>query len=100
MSGKKRKGVAGRRQRAFAQGSLAGCPPATGEVSPINWPRLGKLALVGIGTFAAIWIGGVVLALSWAPTSSPSRLVAYLGSMFAVTGGVLAVVIWAAKNKV
>ena len=64
----------------------------------MNWHRLGKLAFVGIGTFAAIWIGGVVLALLWAPTSSSSRLVAYLGSMFAVTGGVIAVVVWAARG--
>lgn len=60
--------------------------------------RLGQLALVGIGTFAAIWIGGVVLALLWAPTSSPSRLVAYLGSMFAVTGAVVAVAVWASRT--
>ena len=65
----------------------------------MSWHRLGKLALVGVGTFAAIWLGGVLLALLWAPTSSPARLVAYFGSMFAVTGAVLAVVIWAAKDK-
>ena len=65
----------------------------------MNWHRLGKLAIIGVGTFAAIWIGGVLLALLWAPTSSPPRLVAFIGSMFAVTGGVLAVVIWAAKDK-
>ena len=74
-------------------------PPVSEKVTRINCHRLGQLALVGIGTFAAIWLGGVVLALLWAPTSSPSRLVAYLGSMFAVTGAVLAVVIWAAKGK-
>ncbi len=64
----------------------------------MNWHRLGRLALVGIGTFAAIWIGGVLLALLWAPTSSPSRLVAFVGSMFAVTGAVIAVVVWAARG--
>ena len=74
-------------------------PPVSEKVSQINWPRLGKLALVGVGTFAAIWIGGVLLALLWAPTSSPPHLVAFIGSMFAVTGAVLAVVIWAAKGK-
>ena len=73
--------------------------PVSEKASRINWHRLGKLALVGIGTFAAIWVSGVVLALLWAPTCSPARLVAYLGSMFAVTGAVLAVVIWAAKGK-
>ena len=60
--------------------------------------HLGKLALVGIGTFAAIWIGGVLLALLWALTSCPSRMVAFLATMFAVTGAVLAVVIWTARG--
>ena len=68
-------------------------------MSNMNWHRLGKLSFVGIGTFAAIWIGGVLLALAWAPTSSPSRLVAFQSTMLAVTAGVLAVVIWAAKDK-
>ena len=65
----------------------------------MNWHRLGKLSFVGIGTFAAIWIGGVLLALAWAPTSSPSQLVSYIATMFAVAGAVLAVGIWAAKAK-
>ena len=65
----------------------------------MNWHRLGRLALVGIGTFAAIWIGGVLLSLLWAPTSSSSRLVAFQSTMLAVTAGVLAVVIWAAKGN-
>ena len=65
----------------------------------MNWHRLGKLALVGIATFAAIWIGGVLLGLAWAPTSSPSRLVGFIATMFAVTGALLAVVVWAAKDK-
>ncbi len=34
-----------------------------------------------------------------APTSSPSRMVAFLATMFAVTGAVVAVVVWAAKGK-
>ena len=69
------------------------------KVTRINWHRLGQLALVGMGTFAAIWAGSVVLALVWAPTSSPSRLVAFQSTMLAVTGAVLAVVIWAAGNR-
>ena len=47
-------------------------PSVSDDVTHINWHRLSKLALVGIGTFTAIWAGGVVLALLWAPTSSPS----------------------------
>lgn len=43
--------------------SLRCCPSVSDEVTEINWHRLGKLALVGIATFAAIWIGGVLLAL-------------------------------------
>jgi len=65
----------------------------------MSWYRLGELVLVAVLTFAAIWIGGVLLALLWAPTSSPARLVSYIATMFAVTGAVLAVVVWAAKDK-
>ena len=68
-------------------------------MSNMNWHRISKLALVGIGTFVAIWLGGVLLALVWAPTSSPSRLVAFQSTMLAVTGAVLAVAIWAASNR-
>ena len=65
----------------------------------MNWHRLGKLALVPVLTFAAIWAGGVVLAWLWPPTASPARLVAYLGTMFAVTGATLAVVAWVVGNR-
>lgn len=64
----------------------------------VNWPRLGKLALVGVGTFAAIMLGALVLIRLIAPTISLVRMVAFNGVMFAVTGAVLAVVIWAAKD--
>ncbi len=64
----------------------------------MNWHRLGKLTLVGVATFAAIWVAGAVLGLLWTPTVSPTRLVAFLVSMFAVTGGMLAVVVWAAGS--
>ncbi len=64
----------------------------------MNSRRLGKLAPVGIGTFAAIWAGGVLLALAWVPTSSPSRMVAFQSTMLAVTGAVLALVLWPCKS--
>lgn len=63
-----------------------------------NWPRLGKLALVGVGTFAAIRLGALVLIRLIAPTISLVRMVAFNGVMLAVTGAVLAVVIWAAED--
>ena len=59
----------------------------------MSWRHPGKLVLVGIGTFATIWLGGDLLALAWAPTPSPSRLVAFNGVMFAVTAVVPTVVI-------
>ena len=64
----------------------------------INWHRLGKLALVGIGTFAAIALGGFVLIRLMAPTISLAGMVAFNTLMFAVTGAVLAVVIWAKRE--
>ena len=83
----------------LTHGHRSAAPPVSEKVIEINWHRLGKLALVAISTFAAIWIGGVLLGLLWGPISSPSRLVAFIGSIFAVTGAVLAVVVWAAKHK-
>ena len=65
----------------------------------MNWKRLLNLLMVAVAPFAIIWGGRLLLALLWAPTSSPSRMVAFLAIMFAVTGAVLAVVVWAAKDK-
>ena len=64
----------------------------------MKWDRVSELLVVGLGTFAVIWVGGVLLALLW-PTSSLSRLASFNAMMFAITGGVLAVVIWAAGNR-
>ena len=76
----------------------AAYPPVREQVNCMNWHRLGKLALVGIGTFAAIVLGAFVLIRLMAPTVSLARMVAFNAVMFAVTGAVLAVVIWAAKD--
>ena len=62
-------------------------------MAEINWHRLGKLVLVGIATFAAIAVAAVVLGF----ISLPWWLL-YNGVMFAVTGAVLAVVVWAARE--
>jgi len=60
----------------------------------VNWQWLSKLALVGIATFAAITLAALVLLRLMAPTISLVRMIAFNGVMFAVTGAVLAVVIW------
>ena len=70
----KQAGGSGVSAQVGPRSDLAGFPPVTEKVIMINWHRVGKLALVGIGTFAAIWLGGGLLALLWAPTSSPARL--------------------------
>ena len=52
------------------------------------------LAFLGTGA------GAVVLTLAWAPTVSPARLVAFLGSMFAVTAGIVtAAVLWGGEGR-
>jgi len=65
----------------------------------MNWHRLGKLTLVGIATFAAIVLGAFVLIRLMAPTISLARMVAFNAVMFAVTGAVVAVVVWVASNR-
>lgn len=73
-----------------------------GSPSPIycqmSWHRLGILALVGIGTFAVIALAALLFISLIAPTVTPARMVAFLSAMFAVTGGVIAVIIWAARD--
>ena len=57
------------------------------------------LALPALLAFLGIGAGAVVLILAWAPTLSPARQVAFLGSLFALSGAVVvAVVVWAAGN--
>ena len=65
----------------------------------MNWQRLGKLTLVGVLTFAVIWTAAAWLAVLTAPHSTLGDVVIWAGSMFAVTGAVLAVVIWVAKDR-
>ncbi len=67
-----------------------------GTHTNMNFHRLTKLACVGIGTFAVI--GAFVLIRLMAPTITPARIVAFNAVMFAVTGGVIAVVVWAARG--
>jgi len=61
----------------------------------MNWHRLGKLALVGIGTFAVIALATWIFIRLLVPVT-PARMVAFNGVMFAVTGATIAVVVWAA----
>lgn len=50
--------------------------------------------------FMGIAAGAIVLILVWAPTTSPARLVALLGTMFAFTGAVVvAATVWAAGRR-
>lgn len=52
------------------------------------------VALLGISA------GAVVLILLWSPTTSPARMVAFLGAMFALSGAVVvAVIVWAAGRR-
>jgi hypothetical protein len=49
--------------------------------------------------FLGIGAGGAVLILAWAPTVSSYRLVAFLASMFPLTGAVVvAVLLWAIQR--
>jgi len=64
----------------------------------VNWRRLGKLMLVGIGTFAVIALAALLFISLIAPTVPPSRTVAFNAVMFAVTGAIIAVVVWAARG--
>jgi hypothetical protein len=49
--------------------------------------RAGLLAFVGIA------LGGFVLIVLWAPTGSPYRMLAFVASMFALSGGIVAAVV-------
>ncbi len=62
--------------------------------------RLVRLALPALLAFLGIGAGAILLALAWAPTLTPARQVAFLGSMFALSGAVVVVVIlWAADRS-
>ena len=63
----------------------------------MNWHRLGKLALIGVGTFAVIG-GAAGLFIGLLSPVTPARMVAFNGVMFAVTGAVVAVVVWASRT--
>jgi len=52
--------------------------------------RLLYLLAVVVGTFAVIPAAAILLAWLYALTSSPASFVAYVGTMFAVTGSTLA----------
>ena len=49
--------------------------------------RAGLLAFVGIA------LGGFVLIAVWSPTVSPYRMAAFVASMFALSGGIVAAVV-------
>jgi len=55
--------------------------------------RLLHLLAVVVDSFAVIAAAGILLAWLYAPTSSPASFVAYLGTMFAVTGATVAGVV-------
>ena len=82
----------------MSHGPRLAVPPLGKQENTINWQRLGKLALVGIATFAAIIIADLVLIQLMVPTISLARMVAFTAMMFAA-GAVVAAVIWAAKGK-
>jgi hypothetical protein len=46
----------------------------------------------GLLAFGGIALGGFVLIALWAPTASPYRMAAFIASMFALAGGVVAAV--------
>ena len=65
----------------------------------MNWHRLGKLALVGISTFAVIAFAAFIYIRLFGPFVTIHRLVAFIGTIFAVSGAVVAVVVvWAASR--
>ena len=47
----------------------------------------------GLLAFSGIALGGFVLVAAWAPTASPTRMAAFVASMFALTGGIVAAVV-------
>lgn len=66
----------------------------------MNRNQLVTLALPALLAFLAISAGAVVLILLWSPTTSPARMVAFLGAMFALSGAVVvAVIVWAAGRR-
>jgi len=65
----------------------------------MSWDSLKRLLLTALGTFAAIATAGLVLILLLAPTITPYRLVAFITAMFAVSGGVLGMVICIHTSK-
>jgi len=64
----------------------------------MNWGRLITLIVIGIGTFAVIALGAFVLITLYAPTRSTYSFVGFIGTMFAVTGAVITVVIVATRR--
>lgn len=63
----------------------------------MNWHRLGKLALVGVGTFTVIAAAAWLFIGLLVPVT-PARMVAFLSAMFAVTGGIIAAVVWVSRT--
>lgn len=62
--------------------------------------RLVSLALPALLAFLGIGAGAALLTLAWAPTLSPARQIAFLGSLFALSGAVVvAVTVWAAGRR-
>jgi hypothetical protein len=59
---------------------------------------MGRLVVVVVLTFAVIGGAGLGLILAWAPVSSPGKLVAFIATMFAVTGATVARVLCGALS--
>ena len=59
----------------------------------MSWHRLRRLLLIALAVFGVIALAGFVLIVLWVPTLSTYRLVAFIASMFAVTGAVVAVAV-------
>jgi hypothetical protein len=58
-----------------------------------------RLTAVAVITFAVISLAGILLCLLYAPTISPARMVAFIATMFSVTGATVATAVTAALRK-
>ena len=59
----------------------------------MNWRRLSRLLVIALAVFGGIALAGGVLIALWGPTLSTQRLVAFLTTMFAVTGAAVTVAV-------
>lgn len=61
--------------------------------------RIARVLVPAVVVFVGLTVAAVVLVLLTAPTASPAGLVAFLASMFAVTGAVVTAAVIGTRER-